>query len=1013
MDTGSLCLAKMIRGLLLSGAVGALQVVPAYADDTPATDQNNPPPPAQQNAAQLGKIEVTGSRIKRVDVEAARPITVITAQQIKQSGLTSIGDVLEQLPSTGAAVNSQFNNGGSGRSNVDLRNLGSDRLLVLLDGKRVINGLAGDVDLNTIPVAIIDHVEILQDGASAQYGSDAISGVINIITLKRFSGAEASAYLGKFDAHGDGGSWDGEHQQYDFTLGHDGDKGGVVMNVSYVHDDPVRAGNRTISKEPVIGAGNTGGSFITPNGVFSIFDANGCPGTATLTVYGTCEMTLVHAPKPGRAGAANGPSLANFRNVVAADRFNYAPDNYLATPSERMGFFLQGDYDLADNLTFDAQVLFNNRKSSEELAPNTITLGAFGAALTGGLAVGISGKNPYNPFGKDLVANFSSSCIFTGSCDSLLFLGRRLSEGGDRVFNQDVNNFQFNGGFRGYFHLLGNEWDWDAGYAFGNNYESDLAGGVVNTFRLQQELGLPGQAPCTNASPGCTPMNFFGGEGTISPASLNYILFEQHDVVDQTMRNYMANATGQIAELPAGPLGMALGAEYDETDGFSHPDALVTEGDTASSLIPPTDGRERTLSEYIEFDIPLASDMPFMKEVDLDLAERWSQFKWQGGALGSGNFASHSTSASTGAASLHWKATDQLLLRASWSQGFRIPSISDLFLVDSDSFQFLTDPCVGGAPAPHCGPGAALQPGAGGTIHTVVGGNTNLQPEHSITETVGFVYSPDWLTGFDFSADYYKIALQNAIGQVPAQLILDGCYENGIQSYCDLIKRSGGDGSATAPGIISNVQNLNTNAGGLKVEGVDLSMQYKFPSTSFGDFKAGLDWDFTKQYVATLVFGDTGFSSQELSGTTTNGAGTAGTGEVTGGIPKQRATANVNWTYGNWSAGWSMQYISGLVEDCSSIEANAVVTPASRCPLTINFPFEQHHVQGSHIGATFYHDVQASYHLDEWNTDFSVGVRNLFDKQPPIAMDAFANSYLPTYYRTPGRFFWASLGVKF
>ena len=1016
MDTGLLCLSKMIRGVLLTGAVGALQVLPAYADDT-TTDQNNPPPPTQSNTAQLGKVEVTGSRIKRVDVEAARPITVITAQQIKQSGLTTVGDVLEQLPSTGAAVNSQFNNGGSGRSNVDLRNLGSDRLLVLLDGKRVINGLAGDVDLNTIPVAIIDHVEILQDGASAQYGSDAISGVINIITIKRYNGAQASAYLGKFDAHGDGGGWDGEHQQYDFTLGSDGDKGGVVMNVSYIHDNPVRAGNRSISKEPVIGAGVTGGSGITPKGNFAIFDASGCPGRATPTAYGTCDMTLINAPKPGVAGAANGPSLANFRNFLPTDRFNYAPDNYLATPSERIGFFIQGDYDLADNLTFDAQVLFNNRKSSEELAPNTITLGAFGAALTAGNPVGISGQNPYNPFGKDLVANFSSSCIFTGSCDALLFLGRRLTEGGDRVLNQNVNNFQFNGGFKGYFHLLGNEWDWDAGYAYGNNYETDLAGGVVNTFRLQEELGVPGQAPCAGASPGCTVIDFFGGEGTISPASLNYILFEQHDVVEQTMRNYTANATGQLAELPAGPLGLALGAEYDETDGFSHPDTLVTQGNTASSLIPPTDGRERTLSEYMEFDIPLAADMPFMKAVDLDLAERWSQFTWQGGALGLGNLAAHSTSASTGAASLHWTATDQLLLRASWSQGFRIPSISDLFLADSDSFQFLTDPCVGSAPAPHCGPGATLQPGAGGTIHTVVGGNTNLQPEHSISETLGFVYSPDWLTGFDFSADYYKINLINAIGQIPAQLILNGCYEFALQQYCSLIKRSGGDHSATAPGIISNVQNLNTTAGGIKGEGVDLSMHYKFPSTSVGDFKAGLDWSFTKQYVATLVFGTTGFSSQELSGTTTNGAGAigngtsiAGTGQVTGGVPKQRATVNLNWVYGDWSASWNVQYISGLIEDCSTMQT---VNPASRCPLTINFPFEAKAVQGSHIGATFYHDMQVTYHLDQWNTDFSVGVRNLLDKQPPIAMDSFANSYLPTYYRTPGRFLWASLGVKF
>jgi iron complex outermembrane receptor protein len=1012
MDMGSLSLAKIIRNILLTGALGALPLHAALADtpDTAGTDQTPPPKPG---TAQLGKIVVTGTRIKRVDVEEARPVTIITKEQIKQSGLATIGDVLQQLPSSGAALNNQFNNGNSGRENIDLRNLGANRVLVLLDGKRVINGLGGDVDLSVIPAAIVDHVEILQDGASAIYGSDAISGVINIITIKRFNGAQASASFSKYDAHADGGGWDGQHQQYDFTIGDSGDRSGVVMNVSYVKEEPVLAGNRTISKEPVIGAGNAGGSFQTPNGVISILSPSGtCPGKVTFNAaYGTCEMTLKSSPKPGRVGQPNGPSLSNFRDVTPNDRFNFAPANFLTTPTERTGFFLQGDYDLMDNLSFDAQVLFSNRKSSEQLAPNTLSIGAFGAAHAEGSPVGISKLNPYNPFGKDLVASSSDACIFAGSCDSLLFFGRRLSEGGDRVFGQNVDNFQFNGGFKGYFHLLGNEWDWDAGYAYGNNYETDLAGGVVNTFHLQQELGLPGAAPCAGASAGCTPMNFFGGNGSISPASLSYILFEQHDVVEQTMRNFTANATGQLMDLPAGPLGMALGAEYDETDGFSHPDALVTQGNTASSLIPPTDGRERTVSEYLEFDIPLAADMTFMKDVDLDLAERWSQFKWAGGSLGIGNTSSHGTSAAVGAASLRWKATDELLLRASWSQGFRIPDISDLFLADSDSFQTLNDPCVGTTPAAHCGPGAVTRPGSAGTLPTTIGGNTNLQPEHSISRSVGFVYSPDWLPGFDLSSDYYKIDMANVIGQIPAQLALDGCYQDAIQKYCDLIRRSGGDHSATAPGAISNISNLDSNAGDLKVEGVDVSVHYKFPSTPVGDFKAGLDWDFTKQYVATLVFGTTGFSSQEISGTTTNGAGSAGTGAVSGGVPKQRATLSLNWNYGDWSAGWSTEYISGLIEDCNTV---SVVQPADRCPLTLtNFPFETGTVPGSHIGATFYHDVNASYHIDSLNTDVGFGIRNLFDKEPPIAMDAFANSFLPTFYRTPGRFFFANVTVKF
>jgi len=1007
MDTGSLSLSTIIRGLLITGAVSALPLRAAFADTPP--DQAATP---ANDTARLGKIEVTGTRIKRADVEAARPVTVITKAEIKATGLTSVGDVLQQLPSAGAAVNSQFNNGNSGRSNADLRNLGSNRLLVLLDGKRVISGLAGDVDLNTLPLAIIDHIEVLQDGASAVYGSDAISGVVNLITVKNYDGAEADAYVGMFDAHGDGGGFDGKHQQYDFTVGSAGDKGGVVVNVSYVNESPVLAGDRSISKEPVIGSGRSSGSFATPNGFFLMGTPDGtCPGKATLASDGTCDMTLIDSPKPGTAGSPNGPSLGNFRNFdFNNDPFNYAPANFLVTPSERLGFYVQDHYDLMDNLSFESQVLFNSRKSSQQLAPDTLSLGAFGQAKANGNPVGISGKNPYNPFHEDLVTDSSAACLVAGTCDVLYVLSRRLSEAGNRVFNQHVDNFQFNGGLRGYFDLSGREWDWDAGFAYGSNYETDLAGGVVDTDHLQQELGLPGTAPCAGASAACTPINLFGGDGAVTPAMLNYVLFEQHNVVEQNLRNYTANATGPLMDLPAGPLGMALGGEYLENDGFSHPDALVTQGNTASSLVPPTEGRERTLAEYLEFDIPLVADAPFMKDVALDLADRWSQFKWQGGAAGTNNQAEHSANTSTGNASLRWQADDELLLRASWSQGFRIPSISDLFLADSDNFQTLTDPCLSTPTPAHCGPGAKEVPGD--LVHTTIGGNTLLTPEHAISQTVGFVYSPAWLAGFDFSADYYKIDLENAIGQIPPQLILDGCYDSGLPTYCQLIHRSGGDHGAAAPGEITNIKNLTTNAGGIKTEGVDLTARYKFPSSFVGDFTFAMDWDFTKQYVATLAF-DTGLSSQELAGTTTGSAGgfgLAGTGQVTGGIPKQRANINLSWVYGAWSASWNVQYIGSLIEDCSIQEP---VSPSSRCALNINFPFETGAVPGNHIGATFYHDVQATYHVDRLNGDVSLGIRNLFDKQPPIAMDAFANSYLPTFYRTPGRFLFASLGVKF
>ena len=997
-------LTLIIRTLLAAGAAGLLPVAGALAQDG---DQTPPAP----GTADIGKIEVTGTRIKRTDVEAARPITIVTKAQIKASGLTSIGDVLQTLPSAGAAQNSQFNNGGNGKTNADLRNLGPNRLLVLVDGRRVASGLGGDVDLNTLPLSIVDHIEILQDGASAIYGSDAISGVINIITVKDYNHAEANASIGMLDAKADGGGWDGKTQQYDFTLGGSGERGAALLNVSYAQQAPVFAGNRSISKEPVVGSGHLAGSGFTPNGSFILVTpALTCPGKATpafsSSSSGTCDMTLIHPTKH--------PSLSNFRNFGLNDRFNYAPANYLQTPSERTGVFAQGHYDLRDNLSFDAQFIFSHRDSSQQLAPAAVGIGAFGQAQVSGTPISISGMNPYNPFGVDLVSDLSDPCFAASSCDLLLRLGRRLSEAGNRVFTQNVDDYEFNTGLRGFVQVGGREWDWDVNYGFASNYESDNDANVLNTQRMQDELGLPGQAPCAGAGSGCVPLNLFGGAGSITPKMLQYMLFEQHDVYSTNMRDYTANATGDLMDLPAGPLGAAFGLEALENDGYSHPDALVTLGNTGGDAIPFTEGREKTFAQYLEFDIPLVTDRPFMKNLSLDVANRWSQFQWNGGQVGAGNLSQHTDHASTGNALLRWQANDELLMRASWAQGFRIPSIEDLFLADSHSSDFVVDPCVVGpfnpAPAPFCGAGPYQQLDPfNPTVPTTIGGNTRLTPERSISQTIGFVYNPVWIPGFDVSADYYKINLENAIGDVPTVLIVNGCYQSGLKQYCDLIKRSGGDHSATAPGQISNVQDLDTNIGGIKVEGVDIEAHYSFPSTSLGDFKAGLDWSFTKQYVATLVFG-AGLSSQELSGTTTNGAGTAGTGQVTGGVPKQRATINLNWNRGVWSASWTVQYFSGLTEDCSSAQ---VVNPSSRCPLNINFPFESTAVAGNHIGATFYHDVSADYHADSLGADFSFGIRNLFDKQPPIAMSAFANSYLPSFYRTPGRFFFTGVGIKF
>ena len=1014
---------QAVRHALYAGLISAAATPSAFAA---AADQNSTA--NATNTTQLGKIEVTGTRIKRTDVETAQPVTIISAQQLKATGLNSIGDILQSVTQSGASLNTTFNNGGNGRTNLDLRYFGPNRVLVLVNGRRWITGLGGPgqqgVDLNEIPVSVIDHIEILQDGASAIYGSDAISGVVNLITVKNFNGAEANAYTSVFHESKYGFSHnDGKVQEYDFTVGTSGDKSSVLMNATYVNQHEVWAGDRAISKEPIWTGGPSFGSSSTPMGRFRLRGnpfAGATFGTGTHTVTckpittssGSCNMTLFAADLSG-----NQASTKNFRAFTNPDHYNFAPLNYFVTPNERISFYAQGHYDIADNLTFSSEVVFNKRTSQQSLAPSPITIG-LGNSKSNGKFIGIGAANPFNPFGVDLVANLSqwcknnvnqgtgAACATNNELANAIF--RRPLEGGLRLFNEDVETYQLNMGLKGYFNLGGNEWDWDMAYGYADDYSSNLTNGLFNTQRLAQALDSPGvnAVPC-KLDPTCVPFNFFGGvdpvtgNGSITPAMLAFTQFEEHDVQDVQLRNYTANINGSLADLPAGPLGFAAGYEYLENNGFFHPDATVSGGNTTGNVTQPTDGREKTNAEYFEFDFPLVADAPMAKMLDLDIAERWSQFKWFGGVPGQApSTIVHDAHAHTGRAALKWQPTDTLLIRGSWSQGFRLPTISELFLGNSDSFPPAADPCApiasnGGWD----GNAAHLSPACGGAhtqgnqqIKSTIGGNPNLHPESAKSRTFGFVYNPEWLPGFDFSADYYNIDLEQAVIAVPVQTILNGCYGGAGSTVPNPSNAQDCALLTVQSGAITDIFDGNVNAGAERTNGIDLASHYKFPSTSIGDFKVSLDWTFLRTFVTILPTGS-GFSRTEFAGNTTS----------FGGFPRQKANLGLNWNYGNWQAAWSVQYIGSMFETCKAPGLLA-------CS---NNPTGTGADNRNHVGATVYHDVQASYHYDGWNTDFTLGIRNLFDKQPPSSLSAFNDSFLPSFYRVPGMELWGRISVKF
>lgn len=939
------------------------------------------------SVTQLSKIMVVGSRIPRTSIATSQPVITISRQQIEATGFTTVGQLLQNLTSAGASLNVNYNNGGNGAETIDLHDLGSQRTLVLVNGHRWPTSLAGYVDLTTIPTSIVQRVEVLLDGASAIYGSDAISGVINIITTQNFNGAEVNAYYGLYDAHADGGGWDGKTQRYSFTIGTSGDKGAVLFSAGYYQTDPVWAGDRTISKEPLIGFGNRHGSSGTPAGRFVIRGSS----------LGSFPCSAVEC---NLAGPLVGPN-ANAHPFTVADLYNYAPSNYYVTPQERWYTYTQGHYDLTDNVTFNFTTMYQRRNSVQVLAPNPWFLGLFSAQTADGLKIGVSASNPYNPFGVDLVpylpgsANYGVWCKSYGSdngactpnSDTLLLLGRRPLEAGNRVFSENQSTFYFGGGFTGYFQLFGNQWSWQTHYGYSQLMNTEIQKGFANTLRIQEALG-----PSCSSIPGCVPLNLFGGDvngqGTITTPMLKWIMFTAHDVTKQVMRNYTADVAGNFFNgWYAGPWGVAAGYEYLEFDGFNQPDALVSEGNTVGNVTQPTAGRENSNAQYVEVNIPLAENLPFAKRISVDVANRWSQFKWDGSS-GSQSGVNSQAHATTGRIGVKWQPIEQLLIRGTWSQGFRVPSIQELFFGQSDSYPPVTNPCVANPSLPNC-PANPVQPNS--QIRTTVGGNPYLTPEHAVSRQVGFVWSPSFISGMNVSADYYKVEVVNAVGTIGAQTILNGCYLSDLQNYCSLITNSGG--------AISNIINTNINTGSLQVNGWDVNFDYQLPPTPVGQFNISMTANFLKMYKVCSV----NTTSSGLQGECVEEAGSS---YQRGTFPKQRYSIGVNWNYGNWAAAWDTYVIGRAYEICSNSGAYALSGHKDG-------PWCSNPSQNlNEIGTTVYNDIQGSYTVPAWNTTFTVGIQNLFDKQPPIAMTAFANSTLPIY-RVPGRFFYARVGVRF
>jgi iron complex outermembrane receptor protein len=965
-----------------------------------------------QNPANLGKISVTGTRIKRTSIVTAQPITEVTQQQIQNSGLKDIGQILSNLPSVLQTQTPTTGFYSNGTRTIELRYLGSNRLIVLVDGRRWNSNFSGITDLNQIPVSIVDHIEILQDGASAVYGSDAIAGVVNIITKKDFNGMEADAYYGIDEGknskrNGGGQIWDGQTQHYSVTLGLSGDQGHFIINGSYRAVNGIPSPDRTFGNysQQTVGRGSSTtpqGRFLfnppfggdptkpgNPPAAYTGLTLDQCPDST----YGTdanplylpyCDLTIEKG--------TSGQNPADYRPFTGT-----GPDQYFDTDEPISGdqdiktIYGSGSYNIAPWISANTTVLYQRRQYKKPRSAALVFFTDPGDTITA--------DSPYNPFdftmGTDIpVPGLPANAA--GVPNTLSGIYRRAIELGRRFNTYDTHTFRFQGGFSGSFMLGQTGWDWDADYIYMSTVENDGSHNLVNTVTLP--LSLSGPAVCGKIE-GCVPLNLFGGQGvsgngSITPEQIQYVRMTYNSSSEKDLRVIDANVTSSdIFDLPGGPLGLAFGYQHRVISADSKPSAI---GRIKTSANPnpsePEKGSYNVDAVYAELNVPVLSKLPGVNYLGVDGATRWSDYSTFG----------HTWNSKVG---VKYQPISDLVLRGTYSEGFRAASVNSLFSPVYTAYPFASDPCSnygqsGVSPAVVSNCKAAGVPASyvqqNEQINTLEGGNVHLQPETSVSKTFGFVYSPSWLPGFDLNADYFHITLNDTIQSISTQTLLNNCYYLG--QGCSRVTR-------ITNGRILNVRNQVTNIGAIRTAGIDVGATYKFPSTPYGDFTLRFDSTKTNFYHSFFPRPD-GTQAVTSAVHYTNRQSTS--------IPEWKANLRLDYDYGPWSVALTAHYMSGLTYHCSDYDDN---TPISLTALGFcsNPNFKNNNLSVEKPSSVHWYDAQVSY-ATPWNATVTVGARNLFETPPPRYSVGLSggDGYDPYLYSDLiGRYIYGEINVKF
>jgi outer membrane receptor protein involved in Fe transport len=983
-------------------------------------------------------VVVTGSRIPQTGLYSSSPVTAVGQQEMKFEGTTNVENLLNNLPQAFADMGSTMSNGATGTASVNLRNLGSSRTLVLIDGKRLMPGdpIIPVADLNQIPAALVDHIEVSTGGASAVYGSDAVAGVVNFIMRKDFEGVEADGNysIDQHDNHNHlaglaishaafpvkpapSSVWDGADVDGNLLLGVNSDngKGNLTVYAGYRNTQAVLESQRDFSACAMNSSGLFGGS--TP------FICSGSSNSAFLNIR-------AHNPNVFCPSCAHPASTKAFRSTTTTsfipyqssrDNFNFAPLNYLQRPDTRYTLGGMGHYEVSKSFDVYTSLMFMDDHTVSQIAPS----GFFRASnVANGGDFLINCDNPFlgNPANPASPAHLLCGASAGTSTNVLAQIGRRFVEAGNRQNDLRHTSYRMVVGVRG---DLGDGWSYDLFGQYGTTIFAEEFLHDSSLSRQQKALqvvNVAGVPTCKSvidgSDPACVPVNIFQ-LGGLTQAATDYLATPGFQEGSTEERVLGANLTGDLGQWGVqspwakSPVALSVGAEWRSEKLDFRTDVEFQTGDLAGQggPIPSVRGSYNVNEFFGEVRVPIIQGMEFAQDLTLNGGYRYSSY----------NLAGKVSSFKYGA---EWQPVDDVKFRASFQRAVRAPNVVELFAPQAIGLWGGRDPCGtapgfsaaqcantnGGVPLVNYGSSNLDCPA--GQCSGLFGGNLNLKPESSDTRSLGLVFTPTFIDGFTMTVDYFNIKVSGFIGVLPQPLLLEACAVSGNPQICSFIHRA--PGSEIIFGNAGFVDSRNTNTGSLQNKGIDFEANY---STDLSDWGLGDNGGFAANFVGTWTQ-DYEFLSIPtnitrplgLPDTNYNCAGRFGNVCATP-TPRWRHKLRVTWS-SPWDVDLSLawRYTSRVKADINTNVASLTSLCGGPCG---DGP-------DARISAYNYFDLAGTWTVRD-GVELRAGVNNIFDKDPPILDNSYiatpgnfgnANTF-PGVYDSLGRFIFVGATIKY